>query len=108
MQLFKRLVGYPYDSPPSDPIVTKIPFGPYVSACVCQIAGDCTRADVIGWFTLVPEEQDDHDDVIERLTASENPLTRHEIEDLCNLVEQGFGPWVVAENLRTRFGIVDE
>ncbi len=100
MDLYKRLIGYPYDGDGFD----KIAIYPYITACEMQRAGDCTRGQIVGWLTLTTEEADDHDDVIARMSELITPLTRHKMEDILNFVEQG---WIYTTDsqLQAAFGI---
>lgn len=100
MDLYKRLIGYPYDGEGFD----KIPIYPYISACQMQIAGDCSRGQVVGWLNLTVDEAADHDAVIARMEESVTPLTRHKVEDILNFVEQGW-IYTTAEQLQASFGI---
>lgn len=101
MDLYKRLIGYPYDELEG---LAKIPFGPYIAQCFRQQAGDCTRAQIVSWYQLTTDEVADHDAIMVRVDAAESPLQRHEMEDILNFVEQGW-LWTTPETLQARFGI---
>lgn len=92
--LYERLLGQN----------NNIPVDNYASACGQQKRGKMTRQEVIDGFTLTGAQANDHDAVMDRMAAVENPLGQWEIRDSLLLNEGGQKTYDEA-GLKTRWGI---
>ena len=96
MSLFNRLCGEEgYD---------KIGLDGYIAAANEQVRGQINAATVYGYFDITGSDQDDHDDVIARMSAILLPLQDEVMRDTMVLCEQGYR-YTTASELKTRWGI---
>jgi len=106
MDLYKRLIGYPYDGVEynNGEGFAKIAIYPYITVCEMQRDGVITREQAIQFLQLTQDERADHDAVIARMNDEVAPLSRHKMEDILNFVEQGW-LYTTDSQLQAAFGI---